>query len=142
MKFIICLDDQNGMMFNKRRQSQDRKVKEDILHLSLPIVMNTYSFKLFEDMDTKAIIVQDELPILKEDCYQFIEDQDIKQYVDRITEIIIYYWNRKYPSDLKCTLDFTDKCWQVVSETEFQGNSHDCITKMVYVRNEGLAHVV
>ena len=30
MNIIICLDDNNGMMFNKRRQSQDRILRADL----------------------------------------------------------------------------------------------------------------
>ena len=30
MKVIVCIDDNGGMLFNKRRQSRDRKVLEDI----------------------------------------------------------------------------------------------------------------
>ena len=31
MKIFICLDDNNGMMFNGRRQSRDEAVVKDIL---------------------------------------------------------------------------------------------------------------
>ena len=31
MRVIVCLDDRNGMLFNRRRQSRDRRVVEDIL---------------------------------------------------------------------------------------------------------------
>ena len=30
MNIIVCVDDNNGMMFNKRRVSQDVEVREDI----------------------------------------------------------------------------------------------------------------
>ena len=33
MKLIVCLDDKNGMMFNKRRQSRDRVLIENVLEL-------------------------------------------------------------------------------------------------------------
>ena len=31
MKIIVCLDDNSGMMFNRRRQSRDRVVIDDII---------------------------------------------------------------------------------------------------------------
>ena len=34
MKIIICLDDDNGMMFNNRRQSRDEKVVKDIIEMT------------------------------------------------------------------------------------------------------------
>ena len=33
MVLIVCVDDHNGMMFNHRRQSQDRILRADILNL-------------------------------------------------------------------------------------------------------------
>ena len=30
MNLIVCLEDKNGMMFNKRRLSQDKAIREDI----------------------------------------------------------------------------------------------------------------
>ena len=33
MKLIVCLDDNNGMMFNKRRQSRDRVLIENMIEL-------------------------------------------------------------------------------------------------------------
>ena len=34
MKIIVCVDNQNGMMFNHRRQSQDRVLRKRILELT------------------------------------------------------------------------------------------------------------
>ena len=34
MVLIVCVDDHNGMMFNHRRQSQDRILRGDILELT------------------------------------------------------------------------------------------------------------
>ena len=62
----------------------------------------------------------------------FIENIDIRQYSDVAEKITVYYWNRIYPSDLSCSIDFSKL--SVVSQTEFQGNSHDKITKTVYGR--------
>ena len=31
MRLIVCVDDGMGMMFNKRRQSKDARVREDML---------------------------------------------------------------------------------------------------------------
>ena len=46
----------------------------------------------------------------------------------------LYYWNRRYPSDLKFDIDFSNGKWEVVSEEEFEGNSHDKITKKVILK--------
>lgn len=33
MKLIICIDDKNGIAFNKRRQSRDKRIIDKILNL-------------------------------------------------------------------------------------------------------------
>ena len=45
MILIVCVDDHNGMMFNHRRQSQDRILRADILELTggKKLWMNAYS---------------------------------------------------------------------------------------------------
>ena len=50
MKLIVCLDDNNGMMFNKRRQSRDRVLVENVVELckSEKLYTNEYSAKLQE----------------------------------------------------------------------------------------------
>ena len=47
MILIVCVDDHNGMMFNHRRQSQDRVLRADILELTggKKLWMNAYSRK-------------------------------------------------------------------------------------------------
>lgn len=44
MNIIICLDDNNGMMFNKRRQSQDRILRADLKEFikDKDLYMNNY----------------------------------------------------------------------------------------------------
>ena len=49
MILIVCVDDHNGMMFNHRRQSQDRILRGDILELAEGKIlwMDAYSKKQF-----------------------------------------------------------------------------------------------
>ena len=50
MYIIICLDDNNGLAFNHRRQSQDRIVAEDISKTvgEKKLWITDYSRKLFQ----------------------------------------------------------------------------------------------
>ena len=59
MNIIICLDDDNGMMFNKRRQSQDRILRADLKEFikDKDLYMNNYSYKLYKDIDNGNIKV-------------------------------------------------------------------------------------
>ena len=42
----VCIDDRGGMLFNHRRQSQDRLLREDLLAEAAgrPLWMNSYSW--------------------------------------------------------------------------------------------------
>ena len=57
MIIIACVDERNGMMFNRRRQSRDSAVCGDILREcgGKKLYMNTYSGKLFGDVEEKNI---------------------------------------------------------------------------------------
>ena len=61
MILIVCVDDHNGMMFNHRRQSQDRVLRADILELTdgKKIWMNAYSRKQFAESDAEKIMVDE-----------------------------------------------------------------------------------
>lgn len=127
MKVIVCIDDNNGMMFNKRRVSQDAVVRADILAMVKKLEMNSYSAKQFEMSD--KIIVNDNVPV-KSDNWQFIEDNTLLNYQDEIDEIVIYYWNRIYPSDLQLEIDLA--LFNRVEVGEFIGKSHEKIKKETY----------
>ena len=53
MIVMVCVDDKNGMMFNKRRQSQDRVLRQHMLELAgdKKLWMNAYSRKQFPKTD-------------------------------------------------------------------------------------------
>ena len=50
MTVYVCLDDRNGMLFNKRRQSRDAKVLEDIrASISDVLIVDPFSETLIRD---------------------------------------------------------------------------------------------
>lgn len=137
MNIIVCLEDNNGMMFNKRRLSQDVEVRNDIYKNlgDKSLIMNNYSFKMFQkDNSDKKIVVSEDIPVDDDKNFQFIEDKHLSKFEVKIKQIIIYYWNRRYPSDLKFDIDIDDVNWEVVSEEEFAGKSHEKITKKIIVK--------
>lgn len=132
---VICIDDKNGMMFNHRRQSQDRKVRERIMELagSGNVWMNAYSYKQFTDDSLKNAIADEAfLEKAGENDYCFIEDRDISPYLNRIEKIILFKWNRIYPADLYFTVDMKE--WKQTGQKDFQGYSHEKITEETYTR--------
>ena len=134
MIVITCLDDDNGMSFNKRRQSRDEEVIKDILeNADRKIWMNQYSAKLFEPFQPSKLIVEDDFfNCLKNGDYCFVESHNLKSQEDRIEYIIIYHWNRKYPADIYFDIDLKAEKWELVDAKEFRGVSHDKITREIY----------
>lgn len=129
MKVIIIVDDHMGMMFNHRRQSQDREVIQDIIQLtqSSRLLMSTYSSKLFNGY---GIVDDDLLEHACRDDYCFIEDQQI--LLENIDELILYHWNRLYPADQYLHIDMN--LLEIIETKEFSGYSHDKITRKIYRR--------
>ena len=62
MILIVCVDDHNGMMFNHRRQSQDRILRGDILELAEGKIlwMDAYSKKQFVEEGMTQIRVEED----------------------------------------------------------------------------------
>ena len=102
MKVIICLDVQGGMMFNARRQSQDLKVNEDIIKIALNegVMMNEDTYHIFKGVENASAILVGETPSKDCEMYQFIEHSSLEDYQSDIEDLIVYDWNRTYPSEI------------------------------------------
>ena len=130
LKIIVCIDKNNGMMFNRRRQSRDRLVIEDLeKHLSGETLwIAPYSEPLFKDSGIHYAVSEDPIAAAG-DGYCFLEDRSPAAQLP-ITEVILYHWNRTYPADL--TFDFDMKAFKKQSTANFPGSSHDKITKEIW----------
>lgn len=137
MNIIICLDDNNGMMFNKRRQSQDRILRADLKEFikDKDLYMNNYSYKLYKDIDNGNIKVSENfLEQCTENSFCLVEDKLLNNYINKINNIIIYKWNRIYPSDLYFDINLISNSWELLETKEFEGSSHEKITRIIYRR--------
>ena len=139
MNVIICADDNMGMLFNHRRQSRDKKVTEDMLQMADVLWLHPFSEKLFQEEEIQTLCKNGRKQILVDENflqkalpgqYCFVENQELVPYVNAIEQVVLYCWNRKYPSDFKLDLDVTQ--WTVQSVTEFVGSSHEKITKTIF----------
>ena len=132
MKIIVCLDDNGGMLFCGRRQSSDRIAYKRILETvgESVLLMNSYSAKQFEN--EKIMVDENFLDKAGAEDFCFVENMDISSYADKIGHIIIYRWNRIYPSDIKFPFNLFEDRWQLVSKKDFAGNSHEKITEEIY----------
>lgn len=138
MRIILTLDDDNGMMFNRRRQSRDIAVKEKIAEITAgaKLWMNSYSLGQFRDGGTDVCVDEDFLEKAGEGEYCFVENLGVCGAAESVEEMILFKWNRRYPADFR--LDFLpwDHGFCCVKTEEFQGHSHDKITMEVW-RREG-----
>ena len=133
MKLIVCIDLENGMLFNNRRQSKDKILIEHIYKLigNKKIWISDFSRDLFEE-DKYNLFEIECFEKIKENDYVFIENISPKILEDRINEIIIFNWNRKYPADLY--FDISLENWKLEYEIEIEGFSHEKITQKIYKR--------
>ena len=130
MTYICCVDDYASLSFNKRRNSSDRFVIEDIIKTvgKAPLRVDTYTAKLFRDKQVPSLIVDDDcLENAKDGEFVFVERQNPSAYLKAGDQLILYHWNRHYPSDNRLNLTG----WNTLEITtgEFAGYSHEKITK-------------
>ncbi len=134
MKIIACLCERGGMLFNKRRQSRDRVLIENLTEYigEGAIFVNAFSSALFENSTASCIEVSDPLKSAGEDDYVFIENLSLKGYEGKITEMVIYRWNRSYPADFFLDVKPSDAGLTLRESCDFCGSSHPKITREVY----------
>lgn len=133
MIVVAAVDDKGGMMFNKRRQSQDKLLREHLVRMSCgkKLWMNLYSVKQFSEMEATSFslnIAEDFLEQAEKGDVCFVENCSVKNYADKVEKVILYRWNRNYPADFYFDLPLAECGWSSTVTEEFVGNSHEKIT--------------
>ena len=129
----MAIDDVGGMMFNNRRQSQDRYLREYLLEkfANNRIWISEYTAKQFEQPLPNNIVVDNELlDKAEQEDICFIEGLYLNNYEKKINQLILFKWNRIYPSDMKLDIDLNK--WRLIESEEFAGYSHEKVTKEVW----------
>ncbi|MBE7056156.1 MAG: ribonuclease Z [Ruminococcaceae bacterium] len=134
MKIIVCLDDNNGMLFNKRRQSKDREIIRDLIELvgENTLRINEFSTNLFEESEILPIKSNDFLEIAGENDFCMVENCHVRPCLSNISEIIVYKWNRKYPTDFIFDVNPEAEGFSLKETRNFTGYSHEKITREIY----------
>ena len=132
MRLILCLDEKKGMMFNRRRQSRDRVLLEDLKAMTAgtSLYVLPYSVALLRDAGISCQEVKDPVASAGKEDFCFLEGPLAKEAEDWVEELILYHWNRHYPSDLWFTMSLED--FVLAESVEFVGSSHEKITKEVW----------
>lgn len=133
MKLIFCIDNKKGMMFFKKRQSQDSVLRQWIIDRTAGAVlrMSSYSAKQFQSLS--GVVVDDDYvnnAALQDYC--FVEDKGYT--LDNVSEIILCNWNRTYPADKFFDIDLNLSGFKKTDSVDIVGSSHDKITIEIYTR--------
>ena len=130
MNIIVCIDDDKGMLFNKRRVSRDSKVIEKIYDIvgSDKLWIAEFSKALFVE---NVIVDNQMLDRAGKGDFCFIENLELEPYIDRVEKLYVFNWNRSYPSDFKLDIEYR-RLFIKEEEVELVGTSHEKVTLEVW----------
>ena len=137
MILIVCADDNGGVMFNHRRQSRDRVLRSRVLQMTegKKLWMSEYSARQFgPELAPQITVCNELLEQAGPGEYCFLEGQPAAGAADRVESVILFKWNRVYPTDVTFDLWPLEEPWQLTEVSEFEGSSHEKITMEVYVK--------
>lgn len=134
LKIIIAIGERGEMLFNKRRVSRDEYIIDDIIKVTGGnLTVKPYSAKLFARYPEVKITEGGSLDAgTCEWC--FIEDEELFSALKDASALLIYNFNRTYPSDVKFDTVPVEMGFSLKSESSFAGHSHDKITRLLYER--------
>ena len=133
MKLILFLDARGGMLFNHRRQSQDRYAREYILKMTAGkrLLMNPYSAKQFKE----GAFTVTETPQRDAGADDFVLIENLPVRLDGVTEVILFLWNEGYPADVCFDMKTLAAAgFARTASEDFAGYSHEKITVEFYRR--------
>ncbi len=133
LTLVACVDDRMGMMFNSRRQSKDRVMRERLLTrlAGKRLWMSEYSARLYGEGEGvfahasyarkaksgEAMLAEDSVPSLR-----------------GVDTVILYRWNEHYPADTYFPYDLSREGFTSVACEDFVGSSHEKITEEIFKR--------
>ena len=136
MIVAVCIEDRGGMLFNHRRVSRDKAQQEDLLALcgQRTLRIAPSSEALFREQAERVTVDEAFLENAGEGEVCFVEDRPLLPVQERLEKLVVYRWNRSYPSDFR--LDLRLEEWTLTEQREFPGNSHENITREIYERRD------
>ena len=136
MTVFLCVDDNGGLLFNHRRQSRDSAVIVDVHQAhGGTLYIHDNATTLFKQTDIAYTISANVLEDAGSGDSCFVEDKSLLGYVNRISTIVIYRWNRVYPADFYLDINLANSTFHLLSSEQMTGSSHKMITKEVW-KNE------
>lgn len=136
MTLYFCLDEKNGMLFNRRRQSRDEAVMADIQSRlgAGELLIDPISQKLAAKAEIPYCFALPELTENLPGAHFFVEERVPGDWVGLASCVVVYRWNRHYPADQFFDIDLTALGFSLSETMDFPGKSHETITREVYVK--------
>ena len=132
MHLIFCVDERDGLSFCGRRLSLDREVYAHILRLC-------DGYSLWTTLDSASLFPEgtvhadeDFLQKAADGDYCFVETLPANEVFQRAESVILYQWNRRYPSTEKFPRAILSGM-RMHQREDFPGNSHELITMERYM---------
>ena len=134
MILISCVENALGLRFNHRRCSRDRVVCRRILDRSQnELWLAEGSMGLFREFPEAVLHPISEASQAPEGACCFWEGPAGDAEPEKL---LLYFWNRDYPSDEKFVFPGGEDKWVLTEEREMEGFSHPDITERLYERGE------
>ena len=128
----LCLDDRGGLLYNGRRLSRDAVLLADMAAMVPDVLtIDPFSEKLITAAGIPYALAGESLT---EGTHFFLENRDPEALLPLAHTLVIYRWNRHYPSDVRWEGIPEDYGFMLSETAEFPGKSHEIITKEVYVK--------
>lgn len=136
MTAVVCVENRGGMLFYGRRVSRDRVMIADLLEFAgdAPLRCAPFSAGLFANARERVRISADFLDAAGAGDVCFVEDAALGPHMDAVERLVIYRWNRDYPSDVGLDVQPEEYGLSLAESRDFAGSSHENITREVYVR--------
>ena len=98
--------------------------------------MNEYTYRQFADAGEAGniCVAENFLECATDGDYCFVENMPLSAYETSVSKIILFKWNRRYPADFYFDISLSEPVWKLTGTEEFQGFSHEKITREVYER--------
>ena len=134
MKLVVCLDENKGIRFFGKRQSQDELQRKNLFELigNSKLFLTKYSYDLYKDFEFNFEIIDENTEIVEDSVFLY-EGEFLERFLPYVDEIIVYFWNRDYPFD-EIFEEFLNDDWKAREIFEFKGKSHEKITRKMFLK--------
>ena len=135
MTVVVATDMRGGMLFLGRRVSRDRALIADLARLqSGRLLCHPFSERYLISMGLSPIVCEDPLGSAREDDTCFIEGLPLSPHVPSITRLIVYRFDKVYPSDVSLDIDPHAPPFRLAETRELPGYAHKTLSREVYLQ--------